>query len=40
MKKDNKVIHEGQYFPKEMLEKWKKKMKEKKTKTGKVVKAR
>jgi hypothetical protein len=40
MKKSDKIIHDGDYFPKAMLEKWKKKMKEKKSKVGRVVKAK
>jgi len=38
MKKN--IIHDGDYFPKEMLNKWKKKMKEKEQNKGKVKKAR
>ena len=34
------VYQEPGYFPKDMLDKWKKKMKQKKDKTGKTVKAK
>ena len=39
MKKEN-VYNEPGYFPKEMLDKWKKKMEQKKKNTGKTVKAK